>query len=303
MTNEKLKIWWETARPKTLPLALASIFTGSALGYWANPQGFNGFVMALCLLTTILLQVLSNFANDYGDHQKGSDTEERIGPLRGIQKGAISAKELKWGLILMVVASFFSGSFLIGIAYENLSDLLAFAGLGILAIVAAITYTVGAKPYGYMGLGDISVLVFFGLLGVGGTYYLQTHSIDSHIILPAIGSGLLASAVLNINNLRDIEQDAKAGKNTLAVRLGAYKGRVYHCILLSVAALCYLAFAAVTAISWTNYLFVLAMPLLAKHAIFVYRSQQPSELRPMLAQMSMISLLINILFSLGLLIG
>ena len=303
MTNEKLKMWWETARPKTLPLALASIFTGSALGYWANPQGFNGIVMALCLLTTILLQVLSNFANDYGDHQKGSDTKERIGPLRGIQKGAISAKELKWGLILMVVASFLSGSFLIGIAYENLSDLLAFAGLGILAIVAAITYTVGAKPYGYMGLGDISVLVFFGLLGVGGTYYLQTHSIDSHIILPAIGSGLLASAVLNINNLRDIEQDAKAGKNTLAVRLGTYKGRVYHCILLSVAALCYLAFAVATAISWTNYLFVLAMPLLAKHAIFVYRSQQPSELRPMLAQMSMISLLINILFSLGLLIG
>ena len=303
MTNEKLKMWWETARPKTLPLALASIFTGSALGYWANPQGFNGLVMALCLLTTILLQVLSNFANDYGDHQKGSDTEERIGPLRGIQKGAISAKELKWGLILMVVASFLSGSFLIGIAYETLSDLFAFAVLGILAIVAAITYTVGAKPYGYMGLGDISVLVFFGLLGVGGTYYLQTHSIDSHIILPAIGSGLLASAVLNINNLRDIEQDTKAGKNTLAVRLGAYKGRVYHCILLSVAALCYLAFAVATSISWTNYLFVLAIPLLAKHAIFVYRSQQPSELRPMLAQMSMISLLINILFSLGLLIG
>ena len=303
MTNEKLKMWWETARPKTLPLALASIFTGSALGYWANPQDFNGLVMALCLLTTILLQVLSNFANDYGDHQKGSDTEERIGPLRGIQKGAISAKELKWGLILMVVASFLSGSFLIGIAYESLADLFAFAGLGILAIVAAITYTVGVKPYGYMGLGDISVLVFFGLLGVGGTYYLQTHSIDSHIILPAIGSGLLASAVLNINNLRDIEQDAKAGKNTLAVRLGAYKGRVYHCILLSVAALCYLAFAVATAISWTNYLFVLAIPLLAKHAIFVYHSQQPSELRPMLAQMSMISLLINILFSLGLLIG
>lgn len=303
MTNEKLKMWWETARPKTLPLALASIFTGSALGYWANPQGFNGLVMALSLLTTILLQVLSNFANDYGDHQKGSDTEERIGPLRGIQKGTISEKELKWGLILMVVASFLSGSFLIGIAYESLADLFAFAGLGILAIVAAITYTVGVKPYGYMGLGDISVLVFFGLLGVGGTYYLQTHSIDSHIILPAIGSGLLASAVLNINNLRDIEQDAKAGKNTLAVRLGAYKGRVYHCILLSVAALCYLAFAVATAISWTNYLFVLAIPLLAKHAIFVYHSQQPSELRPMLAQMSMISLLINILFSLGLLIG
>lgn len=303
MTNEKLKMWWETARPKTLPLALASIFTGSALGYWANPQGFNSPVMAFCLLTTILLQVLSNFANDYGDHQKGSDTEDRIGPLRGIQKGAISAQELKWGLIFMVIASFLSGSFLISIAYENLSDLLAFAGLGILAIIAAITYTVGAKPYGYMGLGDISVLMFFGLLGVGGTYYLQTHSIDSYIILPAIGSGLLASAVLNINNLRDIEQDAQAGKNTLAVRLGSHKGRVYHCILLTVAALCYLIFTLATATSWMNYLFVLGLPLLAKHAIFVYRSQTPNALRPMLAQMSMISLLINMLFSLGLLIG
>jgi len=303
MTNEKLKMWWETARPKTLPLALASIFTGSALGYWGNPQGFNSPVMVFCLLTTILLQVLSNFANDYGDHQKGSDTEDRIGPLRGIQKGAISAQELKWGLIFMVIASFLSGSFLIGIAYENLSDLLAFAGLGILAIIAAITYTVGAKPYGYMGLGDISVLMFFGLLGVGGTYYLQTHSIDGHIILPAIGSGLLASAVLNINNLRDIEQDAQAGKNTLAVRLGSHKGRVYHCILLTIAALCYLIFTLTTATSWMNYLFVLALPLLAKHAIFVYRSKTPNALRPMLAQMSMISLLINMLFSLGLLIG
>ena len=303
MTNEKLKMWWETARPKTLPLALASIFSGSALGYWANPQGFSVAVMALCLLTTILLQVLSNFANDYGDHQKGSDTKERIGPLRGIQKGAISAQELKWGLILMGLASFVSGAVLIAIAYENFTDLLAFAGLGILAIIAAITYTVGSKPYGYMGLGDISVLLFFGLLGVGGTYYLQAHHIEGIILLSAIGSGLLATAVLNINNLRDIEQDAKAGKNTLAVRLGAHKGRIYHCLLLSVAALCYLLFAFLTATSWANYLFVLAFPLLIKHAVFVYRSQQPNVLRPMLAQMSMISLFINLLFSLGLLIG
>ena len=160
MTNRKLKMWWETARPKTLPLALASIFTGSALAYWADKESFNLTVMLLCLLTTILLQVLSNFANDYGDHQKGSDTEERIGPLRGIQQGAISANELKWGLILMAVGSFFSGAFLIGIAYQSLTDLLAFAGLGILAIIAAITYTVGAKPYGYLGLGDLSVLLF-----------------------------------------------------------------------------------------------------------------------------------------------
>ena len=300
MTNHKLKMWWETARPKTLPLALASIFTGSALAYWADKESFNLTVMLLCLLTTILLQVLSNFANDYGDHQKGSDTEERIGPLRGIQQGAISANELKWGLILMAVGSFFSSAFLIGIAYQSLTDLLVFAGLGILAIIAAITYTVGAKPYGYLGLGDLSVLLFFGLLG---TYYLQTHSIDSLIILPALGSGLLATAVLNINNLRDIEQDAKVGKNTLVVRIGPKKGRIYHCILLSVAALCYVLFAASTAFSPWHFLFLLAFPLLLKHALFVYRSKEPAVLRPMLAQMSMISLFINILFSLGLLIG
>ena len=119
--------------------------------------------------------------------------------------------------------------------------------MGILAIIAAITYTVGAKPYGYLGLGDLSVLLFFGLLGVGGTYYLQTHSIDSLITLPALGSGLLATAVLNINNLRDIEQDAKVGKNTLVVRIGPKKGRIYHCVLLSVAVLCYVLFAASTA--------------------------------------------------------
>ena len=289
--------------PKTLPLALASIFTGSALAYWADKESFNLTVMLLCLLTTILLQVLSNFANDYGDHQKGSDTEERIGPLRGIQQGAISANELKWGLILMAAGAFFSGAFLIGIAYQSLTDLLAFAGLGILAIIAAITYTVGAKPYGYLGLGDLSVLLFFGLLGVGGTYYLQTHSIDSLIILPALGSGLLATAVLNINNLRDIEQDAKVGKNTLVVRIGPKKGRIYHCVLLSVAALCYVLFAASTAFSPWHFLFLLAFPLLLKHALFVYRSKEPAVLRPMLAQMSMISLFINILFSLGLLIG
>ena len=203
----------------------------------------------------------------------------------------------------MAVGSFFSGAFLIGIAYQSLTDLLAFAGLGILAIIAAITYTVGAKPYGYLGLGDLSVLLFFGLLGVGGTYYLQTHSIDSLITLPALGSGLLATAVLNINNLRDIEQDAKVGKNTLVVRIGPKKGRIYHCVLLSVAALCYMLFAASTAFSPWHFLFLLAFPLLLKHALFVYRSKEPTVLRPMLAQMSMISLFINILFSLGLLIG
>lgn len=301
MANNTLKMWLETARPKTLPLAIASIITGTALASWSGQ--FNGLITVLCLLTTVLLQILSNFANDYGDHQKGSDTAERIGPLRGIQKGAISANQLRWGLILTALASLLSGATLIVVSYQTMADLLVFAGLGVLAIIAAITYTVGEKPYGYMGLGDISVLLFFGILGVGGTYYLQTTSLHFSILLPAIATGLLASAVLNINNLRDIEQDRKVGKHTLAVRLGAKNGRVYHCVLLSVAVICYGVFALVNVQHWAGFLFLLALPLLIKHALFVYRSQDPMMLRPMLAQMSMIALLTNLLFSLGLLIS
>ena len=301
MTKNTIKMWIETARPKTLPLALATILTGSALAYRAGH--FHWGITILCLLTTLFLQVLSNFANDYGDHQKGSDTAERIGPLRGIQQGAISAAQLKKGLYVMIALSFLCGALLIGIAYQNVSDLIAFSLLGVLAIVAAITYTVGNKPYGYLGLGDISVLIFFGLLGIGGTYYLQVHDFSAVILLPAVASGLLATAVLNINNLRDIEQDRKAGKNTLAVRLGPHNGRIYHCILLAVAALFYLLFALFNLHHLPGFIFLLTYPLLLKHALFVYSHKEPTALRPMLAQMSLIALFTNALFSLGLLIG
>lgn len=301
MTKNTIKMWIETARPKTLPLALATILTGSALAYRAGH--FHWGITILCLLTTLFLQVLSNFANDYGDHQKGSDTAERIGPLRGIQQGAISAAQLKKGLYVMIALSFLCGALLIGIAYQNVSDLIAFSLLGVLAIVAAITYTVGNKPYGYLGLGDISVLIFFGLLGIGGTYYLQVHDFSAVILLPAVASGLLATAVLNINNLRDIEQDRKAGKNTLAVRLGPHNGRIYHCILLAVAALFYLLFTLFNLHHLLGFIFLLTYPLLLKHALFVYSHKEPTALRPMLAQMSLIALFTNALFSLGLLIG
>ncbi|MFZ7109247.1 1,4-dihydroxy-2-naphthoate polyprenyltransferase [Avibacterium avium] len=301
MDKQVVKMWVETARPKTLPLAAASIVMGAALAYWDHK--FSWQISLLCLITTLLLQILSNFANDYGDHQKGSDTAERIGPLRGIQHGVISAQQLKKGLIVVILASLFFGFLLIGIAYQSYADLLAFSLLGGLAIIAAITYTVGAKPYGYMGLGDISVLLFFGILGVCGTYYLQAHQLNLMIFLPALATGLFATAVLNINNLRDIEQDKKAGKNTLAVRLGAKNGRIYHCTLLAVGALCYMIFALANFHHLLSFIFLLAYPLLVKHALYVYRSQDPLLLRPMLGQMSMLALLTNLLFSFGLLVG
>ena len=295
--HSTFSIWFSTARPKTLPLALASILVGSALAAWQSK--FDWLTTLLALITTVLLQILSNFANDYGDHVKGSDTVERIGPLRAIQHGAINGKQLKIALIVVAFLSFLSGSILIGYAYQSWQDLLVFGGLGVLAIVAAITYTIGKKPYGYLGLGDISVLIFFGFLAVLGSFYLQTHQLFPSLLLPALGCGLLSVAVLNINNLRDFYQDQKAGKNTLIVRIGRQNGRIYHIGLLSISLLSYLLFALIELTHWYNFLFLLATPLLVKHALFVYRHTDPAQLRPLLGQMAGLALLTNLLISLS----
>ena len=299
--NSTFAIWFSTARPKTLPLALASIIIGSALAYWAGK--FDLITTLLAFITTILLQVLSNFANDYGDHVKGSDTAERIGPLRAIQHGAITGEQLKMAMIILSVLSFISGAALSFYAYEGIEDLLVFLGLGVISIVAAITYTVGKKAYGYLGLGDLFVLIFFGFVAVIGVFYLQAHSLPAMIFIPAFGCGLLSVAVLNINNLRDINQDRKAGKNTLIVRIGSKNGRIYHAILLVLAVVSYLIFAILNFEHWYNYLFFLAVPLLVKHGLFVYRHQDPIELRPILGQMAGLALITNLLFSLGIFLG
>lgn len=299
--NSTFAIWFSTARPKTLPLALASIIIGSALAYWAGK--FDLITTLLAFITTILLQVLSNFANDYGDHVKGSDTAERIGPLRAIQHGAITGEQLKIAVIVLSVLSFISGAALSFYAYEGIEDLLVFLGLGVISIVAAITYTVGKKAYGYLGLGDLFVLIFFGFVAVIGVFYLQAHSLPLMIFIPAFGCGLLSVAVLNINNLRDINQDRKAGKNTLIVRIGSKNGRIYHAILLALAVVSYLIFAILNFEHWYNYLFLLAVPLLVKHGLFVYRHQDPIELRPILGQMAGLALITNLLFSLGIFLG
>ena len=231
--NSTFAIWFSTSRPKTLPLALASIIISSALAYWAGK--FDLITTLLAFITTILLQVLSNFANDYGDHVKGSDTAERIGPLRAIQHGAITGEQLKMAVVILSALSFISGAALSFYAYEGIEDLLVFLGLGVISIVAAITYTVGKKAYGYLGLGDLFVLIFFGFVAVIGVFYLQAHSLPLMVFIPAFGCGLLSVAVLNINNLRDINQDRKAGKNTFIVRIGSKNGRIYHAILLALA--------------------------------------------------------------------
>ncbi|MCZ3385091.1 1,4-dihydroxy-2-naphthoate polyprenyltransferase [Kosakonia sp. SOY2] len=293
--------WLESLRPKTLPLAFAAIVVGTVLAWW---QGyFDPLVAVLALITAGLLQILSNLANDYGDAVKGSDKPDRIGPLRGMQKGAISLAQMKRALMIVIVLSCISGLLLVTAATQTMADFIGFLALGVLSIIAAITYTVGKRPYGYLGLGDISVLLFFGWISVMGSWYLQTHMLIPAVILPATACGLLATAVLNINNLRDIESDRENGKNTLVVRLGPINARRYHAGLLVGALLCLALFNLLSLQSLWGWLFVLAAPLLIKQARFVLRELDPRAMPPMLERTVKGALLTNLLFVLGIILS
>jgi 1,4-dihydroxy-2-naphthoate octaprenyltransferase len=197
-------------------------------------QKFNAIIFLFCCLTTIFLQVLSNLANDYGDSVHGADHADRKGPTRAVQSGAISRSQMRSAVILFSFLSLISGIILLWLSFgTNWGSVFLFFGLGLLCILAAIGYTVGKKPYGYIGLGDISVLIFFGLVGVMGSYYLFTHQISWQEVLPALSCGLFSIAVLNVNNIRDIDSDRIAGKYSIPVRIGKEKAALYHWILLS----------------------------------------------------------------------
>ncbi|HEI8691968.1 1,4-dihydroxy-2-naphthoate polyprenyltransferase [Proteus mirabilis] len=294
----RTQAWLESLRPKTLPLGLIAIVTGSALAYWTGH--FELPIALLAILTAGTLQILSNLANDYGDAVKGTDTEERLGPLRGMQKGVITPAQMKKALIINVIISCISGITLIIVACKKPEDAIGFLVMGLLAIVAAITYTVGKRPYGYMGLGDISVLIFFGWLSVIGTYYLQANAFNIVTLLPATACGLLSVAVLNINNMRDLENDIQAGKNTLAVRLGASGSRIYHTCVIAIAIICLIVFTLIYMHRWTAWLFLLAVPMLLLHIKRVNADLSGEAMRPLLEHMVKAALLTNILFSLGL---
>jgi 1,4-dihydroxy-2-naphthoate octaprenyltransferase len=269
---------------------------GSFLAVYADK--FNWIIFGLACLTTILLQVLSNFANDYGDTQNGADTLERVGPLRSVQTGEIPAQRMFKAIVLFGVLSLFSGVALLYYAFKTANAILfiGFLALGLLSILAAYTYTAGKKPYGYAGLGDISVLIFFGLVGVLGSNFLFTKSFDITNILPAISCGLLATGVLNLNNIRDIDSDIKAGKMTIPARLGKEKSLIYHYILLSFAIICIISFVYLKGdISWW---FLLSIPLFLMNAIMVKKLSNPDLL---LKQLALYSLFFVLLFGVSVL--
>jgi len=236
----------ELARPRTLPLALAVICCGNALAYTHGAWRFSVFLLSL--LTALSLQILSNIANDYGDGVRGTDRHRPASaPRRLTASGAISIRQMRQLLAAGTLASLSFGIALLAVSSPSWSDLLLFLLLGALAILAAITYTVGRYAYGHHALGEVSVFCFFGLLGVIGSYYLQSGSYRPAVLLPATGCGLLSAAVLHVNNMRDIDSDAAVGKSTIAVKLGFARSKTFHLALLAAAVLCYLAYAVILA--------------------------------------------------------
>jgi 1,4-dihydroxy-2-naphthoate octaprenyltransferase len=286
--------WLSAARPRTLPLALSSIFLGSFLSWKAGKADW--LIFGLCCLTTIILQVLSNFANDYGDTQNGADSADRKGPDRAVQAGLITPSQMFNAILLFGALALISGISLLYFSFRNASsqEFFGFLGLGLLCIVAAYTYTAGKKPYGYAGLGDVSVLIFFGLVGVLGSNYLFTKTFSPINILPALSCGLFATGVLNVNNIRDIESDTKAGKKTVPSRIGRKKAIAYHWLLLIGGMFSALAYNVLSGDH--AYWYVLTFPLFILNGVKVTRLENPD---PMLKQLALSTLLFAVLFGLS----
>lgn len=293
--KKSLAIWLSASRPKTLPLALVSILTGSALAF-SNGE-FSWPIALLALLTATLLQILSNLANDYGDAVKGTDNAKRLGPMRALQSGAVNLAAMRNAIIINILLTLLAGLALIFYALDSLEDMLIFMLLGLFAITAAIAYTVGNRPYGYVGLGDLSVFIFFGLLGVLGSSFLQTGTLDFSLILPSIGCGLMAVAVLNVNNMRDIENDAECGKYTVAVRLGQEKAKKYHFMLLAGAIFAFTSYlVSQDKPLWISLPFLLSLIVVIQHGRAVWQTSKPAQIAPMLPVIVKCSLITNLLF-------
>lgn len=293
--------WISAFRLRTLPLALSSIAMGGFLAGAANL--FRWDIFLLCVSTTIFLQVLSNLANDYGDSIHGADSADRKGPSRAVQSGAITSKQMRNALWFFVILCLASGISLLLIAFGlNFEAIAYFLGLGILCILAAVAYTVGRKPYGYMGLGDFSVLIFFGLVGVMGSFYLYAGVIHVSLILPALSCGFFSIGVLNVNNIRDIESDKMAGKFSVPVRIGKEKATIYHWFLLIGGLLCAAAYSWLEYQSPWQFLFLLSVPLFIINGRAVQQRASP-ELDPYLKQLALSSLAFVLLFGVGLLLS
>ncbi|PQJ78473.1 1,4-dihydroxy-2-naphthoate octaprenyltransferase [Polaribacter porphyrae] len=302
-----VKSFIKAARLRTLPLSVSGIIVGSYLGLndvlteesiiripWLTS------IFWLAILTTIGFQILSNFANDYGDGIKGSD-KNRTGEARMVSSGAITPKQMKTAMFVTTIITLIIALTLIYVAFgkNNFGYSILFFFLGIASIAAAIKYTVGNSAYGYSGFGDVFVFLFFGLLSVVGSYFLYTKQINFKIFLPAISIGLLSTAVLNLNNLRDREEDKKNNKNTLVVKLGTEKAKKYHYFLIFGALISALIFVLSDYNSPLQILFLVAFVPLMLNVKTVANNKISAKLDKELKKVALSTFLFAILFAVG----
>ncbi|MDU8886230.1 1,4-dihydroxy-2-naphthoate polyprenyltransferase [Yeosuana sp. MJ-SS3] len=295
-------LWISAMRLRTLPLSVSGIIVGSCL---AEYNGFFDWVIFIfAILTTLSLQILSNLANDYGDGVKGTDNQNRIGPERAVQSGRISPSSMYNAIKVNILISIGLAFFLIFFAFNinHFTYSIIFFSLGFICILAAIKYTMGRKAYGYRGLGDLFVFVFFGLVSVIGCYFLYSRQIDHVVFLPAFSVGLLSTAVLNLNNMRDIESDKASNKNTIPVKLGRSKAKTYHFFLVATAIALSAIFGILYYTSVFNLIFMLAYIPLIKHLKTVYNNENPRDLDAELKKLALATLLLSVLLGVGQLI-
>ena len=284
--NSKFKIWLSAARLRTLPLSVAGIITGNALAIRSDQ--FSIIIFLLSLLTAVCFQIISNFANDYGDGIRGTDNDERLGPQRTLQQGLLTAPELKKGIAFTALISIFLSLILIyvSLGWNSLLISILFLFLAFSAVIAAIKYTVGKTAYGYSGLGDLFVFLFFGLVSVLGAYYLQSKIINVEAIYFAVSIGLLSVGVLNLNNMRDISNDKNSQKNTLAVIMGSKKAKLYHFFLIATSALTLLLGVGIDYLKTNQFYIIIFFPLIY-HFLKVWNIKEPKAFDPLLKQLAL----------------
>lgn len=298
----RIKNWIGAFRLRTLPLSFSLMIMGASL---ALQNGvFDWAIFGLALLTTLFLQILSNLSNDYGDAVSGVDYGGRVGPVRAVQSGAISVDEMRKAIWVFAGLSLVSGLGLLLEAFPRLevTGFWLMLVVGIAAIVAAICYTVGKKPYGYRGYGDLSVFIFFGIVGVMGSYVLYKGTPAIEVLLPASSIGLLSIGVLNMNNMRDYESDKASGKNTIVVKHGLDWARTYQTIVISAAILLMFIYVVIWGCKW-QLLFLLRADLFVKHVRYVRDSGNEKSLDTQLKVVSIGTMMISILFAIGTMIS
>lgn len=308
--KDNLYNWLQAARLRTLPLSISGILLGSFIARWRLIEiggNWDWRIFALAMLVTLLYQILSNFANDYGDGVRGTDRfRDKNAEKRAVASGTISVKQMKMAVISTAILAIIMTITLLYIAFipNYIFEFYVFIGLGILCILAAVGYTMGKKPYGYLGLGDIMVFIFFGWISVGGSYSLFTKAWSWDILLPASAIGMLSVAVLNLNNMRDLESDKLAGKNTLALRLGFKRAMIYQIVLMQLPLILVLIFLMKNELQFKgNYyafmVMILFFPMTAMRRK-IMKVKSPKELDPFLKQVGIITLMMAILLAIGL---